>query len=157
VRVRAKDGRISQSLDIRQPFQIEMEYDVVKGGHVLLPHFGIVNEHGESVFVTVDQDAQWRQRPRPEGSYVSSVWIPGNLLAEGMLFVNCHLLTLFPETKQFSEFNAVAFQVVDSLEGDSARGDYAKNMPGIVRPLLEWNTEYVPWGDSLGYREGIRK
>ncbi|WP_035056956.1 ABC transporter ATP-binding protein [Desulfuromonas sp. TF] len=157
VRVRAKDGRISQSLDIRQPFQIEMEYDVVKGGRVLLPHFGIVNEHGEAVFVTVDQDAQWRQRPRPEGSYVSSVWIPGNLLAEGMLFVNCHLLTLFPETLQFSEFNAVTFQVVDSLEGDSARGDYAKNMPGVVRPLLEWNTEYVPWEDSLGYREGMRK
>jgi lipopolysaccharide transport system ATP-binding protein len=157
VRVRTKDGRVSETVDIRQPFQIEMEYEVVKGGHVLLPHFGILNEHGESVFVTVDQDTRWRQRPRPEGSYVSSVWIPGNLLAEGMLFVNCHLLTLFPETKQFSEFNAIAFQVVDSLEGDSARGDYAKNMPGVVRPLLEWNTEYIPWGNSLDYGEGMRK
>jgi lipopolysaccharide transport system ATP-binding protein len=88
---------------------------------------------------------------------VSSVWIPGNLLAEGMLFVNCHVMTLFPETKQFSEFNAIAFQVVDSLEGDSARGDYAKNMPGVVRPLLEWNTEFIPWEGSLDYGKGIQK
>jgi lipopolysaccharide transport system ATP-binding protein len=37
---------------------------------------------------------------------------------------------------------AVAFQVVDSLDGDSARGDYAGPIPGAVRPLLEWTTRY---------------
>jgi lipopolysaccharide transport system ATP-binding protein len=38
------------------------------------------------------------------------------------------------------ERDAVAFQVVDSLEGGSARGRYAGLMPGIVRPMLEWVT-----------------
>nr|NIS42913.1 ABC transporter ATP-binding protein [Desulfuromonadales bacterium] len=40
VRVKAKDGQMTESVDIRKPFQIEMEYDVLTGGHVLLPHFG---------------------------------------------------------------------------------------------------------------------
>jgi lipopolysaccharide transport system ATP-binding protein len=39
------------------------------------------------------------------------------------------------------ERNAVAFQVVDSPSGDSARGDYIGPMPGVMRPLLNWSTE----------------
>jgi len=33
----------------------------------------------------------------------------------------------------------VAFQVVDTDEGNTARGDYVGPMPGVVRPLLEWS------------------
>jgi len=43
-----------------------------------------------------------------------------------------------PETIHFFERDAVAFQVIDKLEGDSARGDYAGAFPGVVRPLLKW-------------------
>ena len=142
VRVLTEDGKISDTFDIRQPISIEMEYEVLESGKVLLPNFGLRNEQGASVFVTVDQDPTWRQQPRPTGRYVSIVQIPGNLLAEGMLFVNCHLLTLNPDTKQFSERSAVAFNVTDSLDGDSARGDYARNMPGVVRPMLKWRTQF---------------
>ena len=38
--------------------------------------------------------------------------------------------------------DAVAFQVVDSTDGDSSRGDYAGHLPGVVRPLLNWETKY---------------
>src|SRR3712207_7464668 len=50
--------------------------------------------------------------------------------------------TLFPYTTLFRS----AFQVVDSLDGDSARGDYAGPMPGVVRPLLRWTNEFTPSG-----------
>jgi len=37
--------------------------------------------------------------------------------------------------------------VVDNLDGGaSARGDWAKGIPGVVRPLLRWETEYSPAG-----------
>jgi lipopolysaccharide transport system ATP-binding protein len=39
------------------------------------------------------------------------------------------------------ERDAVAFHVVDNLDGDSARGDYAGPIPGVVRPMLRWTTE----------------
>jgi lipopolysaccharide transport system ATP-binding protein len=38
------------------------------------------------------------------------------------------------------ERDAVAFQVVDSMDGDSARADYAGPLPGVVRPMLGWST-----------------
>jgi len=75
---------------------------------------------------------------------VSTGWIPGNLLAEGTLFVNANMFSMEPRQKQFGERDAVAFQVVDGMDGGSARGDYGGQMPGVVRPLLEWTTEYRP-------------
>src|SRR4029079_3254350 len=44
---------------------------------------------------------------------------------------------------QFFAREVVAFQVVDSLDGDSARGDVADHMDGVVRPMLRWNTQYL--------------
>ena len=42
------------------------------------------------------------------------------------------------------ERDAVAFQVVDSIDGDSARADCAGRLRGAVRPLLEWETRSSP-------------
>ena len=143
VRVRSAEGQVIETADIRQPVAVEMDYDVLEGGHVLLPHFHFHNEADAHVFLAVDQDPAWRRRPRPAGRYTSTVWIPGNLLAEGTLYVEAALITLDPNVNQFGE-DAVAFHVVDSLDGDSARGDWVGNMAGVVRPLLHWETHYRP-------------
>lgn len=146
VRVRTEDGQIANTVDIRRPVAVEMEYKVLKPGHVLLPHYHFINEEGVDTFVTVDLDPAWRRRPRPAGHYVSTAWVPGNLLAEGALFVRANLITLNPDTIQFIVPDAVAFQVIDSLEGDSARGDWTKHLGGVMRPLLKWDTQFSPNG-----------
>jgi lipopolysaccharide transport system ATP-binding protein len=51
--------------------------------------------------------------------------------------------TLDPVIVHFCEADAVMFHVQDSLDGDSARGDYAGQMPGVVRPILKWTNEYM--------------
>ncbi len=140
VRVRNEDGTIMEHIGIRENFTLEMEYEVLEANHLLLPHFQIVNEEGITVFVTVDRDPNWRGKPRPKGFFTSKVRIPGNLLAEGMFITNCAMLSLNPDKLQFFERSAVAFNVVDDLKGDTARGDYSRNLPGVVRPLLEWET-----------------
>ena len=38
----------------------------------------------------------------------------------------------------------IAFHVVDSLEGDTARGDFTKKLEGLIRPLLKWTTQFSP-------------
>jgi lipopolysaccharide transport system ATP-binding protein len=60
-----------------------------------------------------------------------------------MLFVSAGLTTLEPVIQQFLEHQVVAFQVVDTPEGDTARGDWAGRMQGVVRPLLQWQTQAV--------------
>jgi lipopolysaccharide transport system ATP-binding protein len=143
VRIRQRSARITESLDIRDPVGIEMEYVVLKPGYSLLPHFTLYNESGVCVFVGIDQDQDWRGKPRPVGHYVSTGWIPGNLLAEGTMFVSPVMRTVEPDLFHFHAENAVAFQVIESSE-NVARGGYTRAIPGIIRPLLKWKTEYEP-------------
>ena len=42
--------------------------------------------------------------------------------------------------------------VKDSLEGDSARGDWTGHMPGVVRPMLRWTTQTVTETAAVGTR-----
>jgi lipopolysaccharide transport system ATP-binding protein len=142
VRVRAEGGGDCQALDIRRPVGIEMEYEVIKPGHVLVPNLVFSNEEGVCVFAVADLDPAWRGKPRSAGRYISTAWVPGNLLSEGTLFVGAAISTMDPVVVHFYERDVVAFQIVDSMDGDSARGDYAGTYPGIVRPMLDWTTEY---------------
>ena len=144
VRVRSKDNKIIDAVDIRKPVGIEMEYEVLQSGYMLMPSFHFYNEEGVHVFSTVDHDPNWRRRRRPSGRYVSTAWIPGNLLSEGTLFVTLGLTTMDPNIPIFHERDMLTFQVIDSIDGDSARGDWAGMWYGVVRPLLKWNTEFRP-------------
>jgi homopolymeric O-antigen transport system ATP-binding protein len=60
------------------------------------------------------------------------------------LIVGAAVSTMDPARVHFYERDVVAFQVIDSLEGDSARGEYGGPMPGVVRPLLRWETSFQP-------------
>jgi len=149
VRVRAKDGAITETVDIRHPLFIEMEYEVRKQGYVLLPHYMFYDEEGVLIFKALDQDPEWRGRSRPTGHYVSRVCIPGNLLAEGRVVVTPALVTLGPSMLEFMVEDAVRFEVIDTVAGDSARGDWTGEMGGMVSPLLKWETKFNPDGSNL--------
>ena len=146
VRIRTEDGHCTDAIDIRKAVGLEMDYEVLRPNCTLLPSFHLYNEESVHVFSAVDQDPAWRRRGRPPGCYRSTAWIPGNFLSEGTMFIDVGLTTLGPPILQFFERQAVAFQVIDSPEGDSARGDWAGGFGGAVRPLLKWNTEFSPDG-----------
>jgi len=141
-RVRTDDGETIAVVDIQKQFGIELTYDVLEEGHALVPVIEFHNEEGLEVFSTHDTSAQWRGQPRSRETYTSTVWIPGNLLAEGGLLAHISITSHVPATVLHAHVrNAVAFQVVDSPSADSARGDYVGPMPGLMRPLLRWTTE----------------
>jgi lipopolysaccharide transport system ATP-binding protein len=138
VRVHNDTGTITDSIDIRRPVQVEMEYDVLEPGHVLTPNLHFFNDEGLLLFVTSNLNPAWRRVPRPVGRFTSSVTIPGNFFAEGTVIVEAALSTMDPLEVHFDEKDVVVFQVIDTLDGDSARGDYAGHFPGVIRPLLQW-------------------
>jgi lipopolysaccharide transport system ATP-binding protein len=144
VRLRTGDGRITDLVDIRETIAIEIEYEVLKPGHVLVPNIGLHNEEEAAVFVSLDHDPAWRRRPRPSGYFSSTVHIPGNFLSEGRFAVGAGIITETPLSVHFDVDPAVVFQVVDSLDGDAARGDLMGPLPGVVRPLLKWTNEFRP-------------
>lgn len=141
VRVKDEKGFVTESIDIRKTFYVEMEYEVIKPGYILLPHY-LFRNNGIVAFMTLDNDPEWRKKPRPAGRYTSTVTVPGNLLAEGMFSVDASLITLEPVIPQFDAEEIICFQIFDSLDGDSARGDWTGNLHGVMRPFLKWRTRY---------------
>jgi lipopolysaccharide transport system ATP-binding protein len=141
VRLRGEDGQLVSSTDIRRPVAVELEYEVLKAGYIFHPHFSLTNDEGVVLFVAQDVDPQWRRRRRPAGRYISTGWIPGNLLAEVGISVGAYIQSLEPEVLHVGVPDAVYFRVVDNLSApDTARGDYPRPIPGVMRPLLHWTT-----------------
>ncbi len=137
-----ENGNIIEAHDIRRPVHIEMEYEVLDSGYVLFPTISLFNQEGDLMCVLLDQDLSWRTKKRPSGKYTSKVIVPGNFLWEGQVNINMVMWTLSPfKNKEFYERDVLSFQVVDRMDGDSARGEWRGDLPGVTRPALEWATE----------------
>lgn len=144
VSVRDDADRVSDTLDIRRPITIQIEYDVLKSGHVMMPAFSLCNEEAQIIFCSNDLEPRWSGKERQPGRYVARVEIPGNLLTEGTMIVNTAIWEWEPTRRlEYHKPDAVAFQVIDTLEGDSARGSFQGDIAGTVRPKLDWQTECV--------------
>jgi len=142
ISVRNMRGEVSDSFDIREPVTVRIEYDCLKSGHELLPGFSIANEETQILFSSIDIEPKWVGKERSPGRYMAEIKIPGNFLAEGTMIVNTAIRQWQPaQTLEYFVPEAIAFQVIDTLDGDSARGDYPGDLAGVVRPKLEWRTE----------------
>jgi lipopolysaccharide transport system ATP-binding protein len=144
VRVITEAGQVADTFDIRYPVGIEMEYEVLRPGEILYPHFTVHNDEGLWLFVSIDNDPAWRRCPRPTGRYVSRGWIPGNFLSEGMHIIGAAMRTEEPYSIHFHQHDVIAFHVVESPDKDTARVDHPGRFPGVVRPYLKWETEFTP-------------
>ncbi len=143
VRVRTEEGETTEAIDITRPIGVEVTYEVLQPGHVLIPLCHFYNREGLHVFAAQDNQPEWRRRERPLGVYTSTAWVPGNFLSEGSLIVDVGINSYIPTvTAHFLEREAVGFQVTDTLSVDSARGDYTGEVPGVVRPVLKWSTDF---------------
>ena len=95
------------------------------------------NTQGVCAFTTMETFEQKRKIP---GIYLSTLTIPPNLLAENEYVVNISIFSSRGvKLRHVAERNVLAFRVVDSMHGGTARGDYAEGYAGVVRPLLKWD------------------
>lgn len=141
VRVCSEDGLTIGAQDIRRPVGIEAEYDVLQPGHILIPNYHFSNDEGLQLFVVQDVFSEWRRQPRAVGRYKTTAWLPGNFFAEGRMIVDVAISSHIPATQiHVMKSHVIGFQVIDSLQADSARGDFKGQMPGVVRPVAQWTT-----------------
>ena len=150
VRAINEEGQSLDGFDIRRALGLQMEFEVLEDGKISLPYYDVFNDDGIKLFSTVDQDAAWLNRPRSPGKYTCTAWIPGNLLSEGLLYVTASMRTPERRVKRFVVRDAITFNVIDTLEGGSARGEWVGRLSGAIRPLLKWDTNYLPPEDESG-------
>jgi lipopolysaccharide transport system ATP-binding protein len=153
VRVRNGAGEVAEALDIREDIFVEVEYEQLVSSAKVAANLHFFNEEGICLFIVNDStDERWRDTQRPAGVIRCTCRIPGNLLAEGTVYVHAAVTTLNPQTVHALEHDAVAFQVVDSLDGNTARGEYASDLPGVVRPKLDWSISYADGAGTVPAR-----
>ncbi len=138
-------GNAIDILSVRTPFTIEVDYVTLKEGMRLNISMLLYNQERTCVFAstTVDE-TKWDGKPFPLGLFRSVCQIPGNLLNEGIYSIA--LLIVKDTTLPIhSEEDALVFEVHDDGSG---RGDWYGKWPGVVRPNLEWHTDFVSSLDS---------
>jgi lipopolysaccharide transport system ATP-binding protein len=146
VRVLVPADSKGDEVDIRQPIDIEVEYQSVAPGS-LRPFVNLhfFNDEGVCLFITSDTtNRAWRSTPRGPQIVRATVRVPGNFLAEGRIIVTAAVSSINPTVVHALERDAIAFQVVDRSTGDGVRGDWAEDLPGVVRPMLDWSIETAP-------------
>jgi lipopolysaccharide transport system ATP-binding protein len=144
VRVISNSGMVTDAIDVRNPVEIELAWEVLKSGYQIQAEITVLNEEGLVIFTSVELDPEWQKKERPVGRYKSTVTIPGNLLVEGMFILNACFFTQSPYLIHCDLKQIVAFTIYDNVEGDSARGDYGATLPGVIRPYLTWRTQFEP-------------
>jgi len=148
VRVTDEQGKETQSMDIRRPIILEMEY-VVHEERVLRPQFQLYSPQLEILFTTVDSSDHWRESPRMPGVYRSRACIPGNTLGAKTFVVGASVYDHKPLNKHARTADVVSFTVTDVHDPASAQSDYPRPLPGFYRPLLAWETETIEVANDL--------
>lgn len=140
VKAHDKDGNLSENFDITKPIGITMVYEVLKDEQVFTQITNLFNESGVNILNTFDLNSDLSKTRRSQGSYSSTMWIPGNFLAEGSVIIGVAIVEPDPFTVYLHELDVIAFNVFDQMNGGSARGKYNQPFAGIVRPIFTWDT-----------------
>jgi lipopolysaccharide transport system ATP-binding protein len=141
MRVVDEEGETSSAVDVRRPVGVEIGFTVLRDGIPIVPKLKLRDRNGDVAFNAIDIDPRWNE-PMPPGDYVTTAWIPGNLLNEGVVSIEAGMHSLAaPRLHGHAVSDAIGFHVQDPGEGDSARGQFTGQWKGVVRPLLEWTVE----------------
>ena len=145
VRAKTEEGIVTQAMDINKPIALEMEYEVLLPDYVFQVYYHVINQEGIEAFTPFDNDPSWSRHPRPVGRYVTTVWIPKNLLSEGRFYIGPAIGTRHPTFTRLSAKDAIAFQAVDVINHEAEIDEYyvGKFHGGVVRPFLKWETQYL--------------
>lgn len=143
IRVGDDSNSTKTTIFTHDKIRVEMIYDVLVGGELLSPYFQLFNAEEVEVFWSHDMDRNWNATNRPAGRYSSVAWIPKNILAEGIYHIEFGCETSLGRYPEFhTTHHRLSFQLVDHRDADNARGEYFGELGGVIRPKLEWVTNY---------------
>jgi lipopolysaccharide transport system ATP-binding protein len=139
VRARTALGDIAGVIDVRQPFTLEIEYEVLAP----LPYcrVGVIIETADGVAVVAAYDADDARYtgPRRPGIFTSSCVIPAQLLNPGRFVVSVN--AGITQVKNLaSQERALSFEV---LAGDGPRlhASGVRRRRGVIYPRFEWRMQ----------------
>jgi lipopolysaccharide transport system ATP-binding protein len=138
-------GHTTADVDIMDDVTIEIEFRNFVEGSISYPAIQLLNAAGVGVLssapwpsASLSNDG-WYGKPQPVGVLRSRCVVPGCFLNEGLFTVNVYMMNDVPRRLAEAE-GAVAFTVHDT---GYMRDEYTGGWFGVVRPKLDWATEYL--------------
>lgn len=136
-------NQTQEVFDIRHSIYIEFDYIVVANNIPVSPAFHLYNSAGINVFISIDFYNE-TYITKKKGRYITSCLIPGNTLAEETYYVQ-GIITAIDHVQAPKNYlslpDVIGFQVVDKMEGGSARKNHKGQYYGVVRPIMDWKTK----------------
>lgn len=140
--VHDQDYNANEIFDATCLLGITFSFDVKQTLSPFTHGISLFDVSGNNVFNAHDVSSEMRLVNRTPGKYQVTAWIPENLLAEGSYTVHVAAMEVSGANYiHFHEHNCIAFNIVDSISGNSARGLYTGSFPGIIRPKLVWQSK----------------
>jgi len=142
--IKRENGEITDHIDVRERFYIETEIDVLKPGNGLVINHWFLNSDGLNAFSSIDpENPTWQKKSWATGRYILKTWIPANLMQVDTYTLDSILWAWEPRQHlQCHARDSVCFHVQESMDPSSARSGWLGNLPGVVRPRLEWEMEF---------------
>lgn len=143
VRIVQESGEVDNTVDVRDGFYIETEFEVTKPGFGIVLKYDLFNSEGNGVFSAVDTSSStWEGQPWKPGVYTTRMWVPGNFLQLETYPLGMSLWTWTPTRKrEFVMRDVVCVHVVDGKEGDTAIANFTGVFAGPIRPKMQWETQ----------------
>ena len=143
IRVVDEDGQLADAVDVRRAVGVEIAFTLLRDDVPVFPKIKVVDGKGDTAFNAMDTSDTWNDASR--GDYVTTAWIPGNFLNEGLYSVEVSLCAIgatgSPKLVHHGVVpDAVSFHVHDPGEGDSSKGRFTGQLRGAVRPRLDWSS-----------------
>jgi len=138
------DGCNLREINISTGFKIVIIYELNKeSNRRFVPNIQLLTSDGQSVFCSGCPNVQ----VLPQGKYKAECVIPSYLLNEGTYSVHI-AMTSYKEIGKvgvvhFQSTNNLSFNVIDPKIPDEWNYGYAKTVPGIIRPRLDWHLTAV--------------
>lgn len=141
LRIRSEHGFVTDIITTKSPIQVEIKYWNLVPGSTLHISLHFYNEQQIVAFTTGSHEGDLlaKERSLEVGLYRSICQVPMNLLNEGPHSI---MLLVIQNTSKiaYRMEDALTFDVIDT---SPRLGTWYGKEPGVVRPLLSWQTEYV--------------
>lgn len=138
VQLKTKSKKLETWADVRDEILVEVTFELYKSDLTVSPGINVHNEFGDHIFTSHHVDYMVNSFPLSKGTYQTTVIIPSNFFAEGVVFFSIALMQYDPFTVFQNEEKILSLTITDTVDGYSARGIYGGYFPGLVRPKLEW-------------------
>jgi lipopolysaccharide transport system ATP-binding protein len=125
---------------VNERIGICVEYSVKREIPFFTHSINIFNSEGSHVFTSHDTNNYTSNEKIKGGVYRTTVWIYKNLFQDGEYFLSFACMRYSPYVVLFHEMNIIKFRILDSMVDSSRNINYSGKFPGIVRPLLDWDT-----------------